>query len=113
MGATLAGAVRNRFPEEMAFRKTCRPYQTRLLDRLESYLDDNRLHVVAAPGSGKTVFGLEVIRRINQPTLVLAPTIPIRDQWVDRLREYFLPPAEPMPNWVSIEIRRPALLTVA
>jgi superfamily II DNA or RNA helicase len=26
--------------------------------------------------------GLEIIRRIDQPTLVLAPTITIRDQWV-------------------------------
>jgi superfamily II DNA or RNA helicase len=72
-------------PEAMAFRKSWRVYQSHLLDRLDCYLDNKRLHLVAAPGSGKTVLGLEVIRRVNQPTLVLAPTITIRDQWVDRL----------------------------
>ena len=97
----------------MAFRKEWRVYQSRLLERLDCYLDNRRFHLVAAPGSGKTVIGLEVIRRLNQPTLVLAPTITIRDQWVDRLVELFLPPRAGRPAWVSTELRRPALLTVA
>jgi len=28
---------------------------------------------VAAPGAGKTVLGIEVLRRINKPTLILSP----------------------------------------
>jgi len=76
-------------------------------------MDDKRLHVVAAPGSGKTIFGLEVVRRINQPTLILAPTITIRDQWAQRLLQHFLPARSPEPDWVSTEIRRPELLTIA
>jgi hypothetical protein len=87
--------------------------QSRLLKHLDRYLDNKRLHLVAAPGSGKTVIGLEVIRRINQPTLVLAPTITIRDQWVDRLVDLFLPPGNSKPAWVSTELKNPALLTVA
>ena len=97
----------------MAFRKDWRVYQSRLLDHIDRYLDNKRLHLVAAPGSGKTVLGLEVIRRVNQPTLVLAPTITIRDQWVDRLVELFLPPGTGAPSWVSTELRSPAFLTVA
>src|SRR5215472_5153957 len=101
------------FTETMAFRKEWRVYQSRLLENLDRYLDDKRLHLVAAPGSGKTVIGLEVIRRINRPTLVLAPTITIRDQWVDRLVDLFLPPGVGRPAWVSTELKKPALLTVA
>jgi superfamily II DNA or RNA helicase len=97
----------------MAFRKEWRVYQSRLLEHLDRYLDNKRLHLVAAPGSGKTVIGLEVIRRINQPTLVLAPTVTIRDQWVDRLVDLFLPPGVGRPAWVSTELKKPALLTVA
>src|SRR5215469_1144192 len=97
----------------MAFRKEWRAYQSRLLEHLDRYLDDKRLHLVVAPGSGKTVIGLEVIRRLNQPTLVLAPTLTIRDQWVDRLVDLFLPPLAGRPAWVSTELRKPALLTVA
>jgi superfamily II DNA or RNA helicase len=113
MGSAPTESVRNTFPNEMAFRRTWRTYQSRLLDKLDSYLENNRLHVVAAPGSGKTVFGLEVVRRINQRTLVLAPTITIRNQWVERLVEHFLPPDSPKPNWISTDIRHPQLFTVA
>lgn len=97
----------------MAFRKQWRAYQSRLLENLDRHLEDGRLHVVAAPGSGKTVLGLEVIRRIDQSALVLAPTITIRDQWVDRLVDLFLPPGAGRPPWVSTELKKPALLTVA
>ena len=97
----------------MTFRKPWREYQSRLLDSLNRYLDNKRLHLVAAPGSGKTVLGLEVIRRISRPTLVLAPTITIRDQWVDRLVELFLEPGSGRPEWVSTELKKPAFLTIA
>jgi len=43
----------------------------------------------------------------------LAPTITIRDQWVDRLVELFLPSGNGRPAWVSTELRTPAFLTVA
>lgn len=104
---------RESLPDVMTFRKTWRAYQSRLLSHLDGYLQNRRLHLVAAPGSGKTVLGLEVIRRVNQPTLVLAPTITIRDQWVDRLVDLFLPPGSGRPAWVSAELRSPAFLTVA
>src|SRR6202021_3204462 len=102
-----------RFPDVMPFPKTWRPYQSRLLGHLDGYLQNRRLHLVAAPGSGKTVLGLEVIKRVNRPTLVLAPTITIGDQWVDRLVDLFLPPGSGRPQWVSTELRHPAFLTIA
>src|SRR5215468_6299875 len=105
--------IQQSLKDALAFRKDWRVYQSRLLEHLDRYLDNKRLHLVAAPGSGKTVIGLEVIRRINQPTLVLAPTITIRDQWVDRLVDLFLPAGNGKPAWVSTELRNPALLTVA
>src|ERR1700728_1734053 len=103
---------RESLPDVMTFRKTWRAYQSRLLSHLDGYLQNRRLHLVAAPGSGKTVLGLEVIKRVNQPTLVLAPTITIRDQWVDRLVNLFLPPGSSKPAWVSTELRNPAFLTI-
>jgi len=103
---------RNGFPESMVFQNTWRSYQARVLEHLDSYLDDKRVHIVAAPGSGKTVLGLEIIRRIDQPTLVLAPTITIRDQWVDRLVGLFLPAGRSRPSWISTDLRKPAPLTI-
>jgi len=102
----------NVFPPELEFQGKWRTYQARLLDLLPACLEDKRVHIVAAPGSGKTIFGLEVIRRINQCTLILAPSITIRDQWVERLVQQFLPVESPHPGWVSTDIRAPQLLTI-
>jgi superfamily II DNA or RNA helicase len=112
MGSSSTETARRTFPDSMVFQKTWRTYQAQLLEGLDLYLDDKRLHLVAAPGSGKTVLGLEVVRRIGQPTLVLAPTITIRDQWVDRLVDCFLPTGEPRPSWVSTNLKSPAPFTV-
>lgn len=112
MGPTSTGTARRLLPKKMAFQKTWRVYQRRVLDQLDSYLEDKRFHLVSAPGSGKTVLGLEVIRRIGQPALVLAPTITIRDQWADRLVDCFLPAGHGRPAWVSIDIKAPALITI-
>jgi superfamily II DNA or RNA helicase len=113
MPSASANTQRESLPDLMTFRKTWRVYQSRLLSRLDRYLENRRLHLVAAPGSGKTVLGLEVIKRVNQPTLVLAPTITIRDQWVDRLVDLFLPAGSGRPAWVSTDLRSPAFLTIA
>jgi superfamily II DNA or RNA helicase len=77
----------------LSFRGTWRGYQQEALDTLDEHWADGRVHIVAAPGSGKTVLGIELARRIGRPTLVLAPTTAIRDQWIDRIAELFLPEA--------------------
>ncbi|MDY7037452.1 MAG: DEAD/DEAH box helicase family protein [Thermodesulfobacteriota bacterium] len=64
----------NTFPIEIKFCKSWRPYQKRVLDELEEHLDDNHLHIIGAPGSGKTVLGLEVMFRLNKPTLIFIDT---------------------------------------
>ena len=100
-------------PPEFRFQKTWRTYQQRVLSELEEHLGDDHLHVVAAPGSGKAVLGLAVVRRLNRPALILSPTLTIRDQWVQRLVEMFRPrgPEGPTesptyPYRVSIPFRR-------
>ncbi|MFW9968424.1 MAG: DEAD/DEAH box helicase family protein [Candidatus Thorarchaeota archaeon] len=101
------------FPKDVFFRFSWRPYQTRVLSELEDHMEDRRLHVVAAPASGKTILGLEVARRINGPTLVLAPTLAIRDQWIQRLTEFFLPQGSPTPDWISWDLNNPGFFTVS
>lgn len=88
-----------------------RKYQARVLKELDNYLSNGSLHVVAPPGSGKTVLGLEVMLRLNRPTLILAPSLAIRDQWIDRFCELFLQ-VNRKPEWVSCDVRRPAFMTV-
>ena len=68
----------------MNFTGVWRSYQARVLAEMDVHLADARLHIVAAPGSGKTVLGLEAMRRIGRRALVLSPSITIRDQWRER-----------------------------
>ncbi len=100
-----------RFPKDIQFKYPWRDYQQRVLDELQEHLSDKHLHVIAPPGSGKTVLGLEVALRLNQPVLILAPTLAIRNQWIQRFCELFLQ-IRNSPDWISSDIRNPKFMTV-
>ena len=55
----------------LEFQGVWRDYQQRILDQLDILKKDQKIHIVAAPGSGKTTLGIEIIRLVNQPTLIL------------------------------------------
>lgn len=99
------------YPKDIKFKYGWRKYQQRVLDDLQDHLTDGHLHVIAPPGSGKTVLGLEVAFRLNKPTLILAPTIAIRNQWIQRFCELFLL-TNLAPEWISRDIRNPKFMTV-
>ncbi|HKE51828.1 MAG TPA: DEAD/DEAH box helicase family protein, partial [Actinomycetes bacterium] len=81
--------------EGLQLRGTFRPYQELALAAFERDRAAGRrsTHIVAPPGSGKTVLGLEIIRRLGRPALVLAPTSTIQQQWSDKLRLFTDRPA--------------------
>ena len=81
----------NRVFADISFRGKFRSYQQEVLDEAGRYLADKKIHIVAAPGSGKTVLGLELIRRVGAPTLILSPSVTVRQQWGERFAELFLP----------------------
>ena len=101
----------NVFDENITFCHPWRSYQARILEELDTHLKNRHLHLVAPPGSGKTVLGLEVMRRLDEPALIVAPTLAIRNQWIDRFVESFLQDFQ-QPDWISTDIRKPAPLTV-
>lgn len=96
----------------MQFRGAWRDYQAQALGEMEDNLTDGRLHIVAAPGAGKTVLGLEILRRFGRRALVFAPTVAIRDQWAHRLTPLFLDTA-PGPEEVSHQLSELRELTLA
>lgn len=100
------------FPSDIKFKYGWRSYQEKALAELDDHLSDDHLHIVAPPGSGKTVLGLEVALRLNRPTLIFAPSIAIRDQWIQRFCELFIQTYQ-VPDWISDDIRKPAFFTVS
>jgi len=101
----------NLFQNHIKFKGTFRDYQQRVLDNSDAYLKDRRLHIVAAPGSGKTTLGIELITRIGAPCLILTPSITIREQWGSRISSSFLNENEKAEEWISSSIKNPLAIT--
>lgn len=101
------GEVRDR----LHFNGAWRVYQKRVLDNSAGYLTDKRIHIVAAPGSGKTTLGIELIGRLGEACLILSPSITIRDQWISRTKEAFLREGDTGEGLLSNNIRKAAPIT--
>ncbi len=98
------------FPK-IKFNGTLRPSQEDVVSIANAQLQsgERRLHIVAPPGSGKTVLGLflwaEVVRR---PCLVLSPNSAIQSQWAARTDLFEIHDDR---NIVSTDNETPGLLT--
>ena len=101
----------NLYKDHMKFKGTFRSYQQRVLDNSAEYLKDKRLHIVAAPGSGKTTLGIELITRLGDPCLILTPSITIREQWGGRIASSYLNENEKAEEWISSSIKQPLTIT--
>lgn len=67
-----------------------RSYQQRLLENFSTYLTNDSVHLVAPPGAGKTVLGIEMIRRLDLKTLILVPSLILKKQWLTTIEDFFL-----------------------
>ena len=101
--------ISNRPFESLRFQFSWRNYQEKFLDHFSTHLNDNHLHVVAPPGSGKTILGLEMLIRVQKKTIVFAPTLTIRNQWKDRLLSFFTD--DNAFADFSFDLKKPASLT--
>lgn len=97
----------------LKFRGNWRTYQARVLDNADRYMADGKIHIVAAPGSGKTTLGIELIRRAAEKALVLAPSITIREQWASRIEEAFLCEGADKERYISQDLKQPKAITIA
>ncbi len=92
-----------------------RDYQKDVLDRAACYMNDRKLHISAAPGSGKTILGLEFLRRLDKKALILVPTINLRNQWKERfLFNFVKDTADEQSKWndsFSLDINNPGVIT--
>lgn len=99
------------FPPNAQFRHEWRSYQKRVINELRTHFSDNHLHVIAPPGAGKTVLGLEVCLQLNKPTLVVVPSISLQSQWIQSFVSDFLLETT-VPAWISDDIRNASFFTV-
>jgi superfamily II DNA or RNA helicase len=97
--------------DQVKFLGDFRTYQAEVLDSVEKHNRDNKIHIVAAPGSGKTILGLELIRHFNSPALILSPSITIRQQWGSRFESNFISEEDEVSNYFSYDLKNPKLIT--
>ena len=99
--------------EAASYRGAFRDYQRHLLKRLEDDLDERKLNIVTPPGSGKVLLGLEIIRSIGDPCLIVSSTEVMRNHWGEHFVTEFLPEKEQerRDHYVSYDLKKPALLT--
>ncbi len=94
------------------FQGELRPSQVDVVEiaRTQLAAGQRRIHVVAPPGSGKTVLGLYLWAEcIRLPALVLSPNSAIQAQWAERLDLFDGPGGGP--SLASIDSASPRLLT--
>ena len=95
----------------IGFNGKLRPSQVAAVSVIEPQLDihGKHLHIVAPPGSGKTVLGLYVwANLVRKPTLVLSPNSAIQAQWAARTDLFDLDGKD---EYVSTDAKKPGLLT--
>jgi superfamily II DNA or RNA helicase len=77
----------------MSFKYPLRKYQKEILALVDKKLrqGEKEIHIVAPPGAGKTIIGLQLISLFKCPSLVLCPNTTIQSQWGQKV-DLFLPP---------------------
>ena len=100
------------FPEAQ-FDGTLRPSQAAVMKIAKEQLHrgETRLHIVAPPGSGKTVLGLYLwAMHIRCPAVVLSPNSAIQMQWAARTDLFSTKSGRPLVDFASTDPREPSLL---
>jgi hypothetical protein len=69
----------------LRFRHPFRKYQRMILANVEPGQGAGKHHIVAPPGSGKTIIGLELVRRFGERAVIFAPTTTIQQQWIEEI----------------------------
>ncbi|MBX9940077.1 MAG: DEAD/DEAH box helicase family protein [Candidatus Obscuribacterales bacterium] len=79
----------------LSFKFPLRKYQTEILELVDEKLKngEREIHIVAPPGAGKTIIGLQLIANYKQPSLILTPNTTIQSQWGQKL-DLFVPDDE-------------------
>lgn len=87
-----------------------RDYQKELLAQFDELKADHSIHLVAPPGSGKTLLGIELARLLAGKTLILVPSLALKNQWGQWLNNLSEGGSEKAV--VSFDLARPSSVTV-
>lgn len=84
---------------------TLRSYQQRLLNYVKKHPQQSTYHFIAPPGSGKTILGLAILGELQRKTLILVPSLLLKEQWKETAESFFNIP-------VSMDLSTPKQITI-
>jgi len=96
----------------MQFNQTFYHYQKQILQTFQKDLErgDNKIHIVAPPGSWKTIFGIEMMNELFSKkkwiSLILVPNTVLQVQWRDKIQNFFLESGEDIDELVSFDLEK-------
>jgi hypothetical protein len=82
-------------------------------EAVEQILASENGLLVAPPGSGKTIMGIDTIARLKQPTLILVHKKQIFSQWMERIEGFLGIPKKDIGQFVSAKKKIGSKITVA
>jgi len=82
-------------------------------ETVDDILDSENGLLVAPPGSGKTIIGLDIVAKLKQPTLILVHKKQIFNQWLDRIEGFLNIPKREIGQYVSNKKKFGNKITVA
>lgn len=82
-------------------------------EAVRNMLDSENGLLVASPGSGKTIIGLDIVSKLKQPTLILVHKKQIFNQWLERIEGFLNIPKREIGQYVSTKKKIGKKITVA
>jgi len=73
--------------KKVDYKSSCELYDYQK-DAVNDLLIEENGILVASPGSGKTIMGIEIINRLGQPALILVHKKQIFNQWLERIENF-------------------------
>jgi superfamily II DNA or RNA helicase len=86
------------------------PYQTEAIDKI---INNDSGVLVAPPGSGKTIIGLDIIAKQKQPALILVHKKQIFNQWLERIEGFLNIPKREIGQYAANKKKLGKKITVA
>ena len=77
--------------EEILVENSCTLYDYQQ-EAVKDILDEDNGVLVAPPGAGKTIMGIDIIAKLKQPTLILVHKKQIYSQWLQRIENFTIIP---------------------
>lgn len=95
---TIESAADESALSRLNFKYDLRRYQKEIIEIVNRKIRSGKkeVHIVAPPGAGKTIIGLQIVSHLKAPSLILSPNTTIQAQWSQKISHFLPETGEPL-----------------